>query len=138
MIKVERTIDAPPEVVWARMLELERWPAWTASISTLERQEPGPLAVGSTVRIKQPGFPSMTWTVTALDPGRSFTWEAGAPGATIVASHALVPKGGATDLALSIEHRGPLGWLVGALTGTRTRRFMQLEAHGLANAVVNG
>jgi uncharacterized protein YndB with AHSA1/START domain len=134
MIKVERTIDAPPEVVWARMVELERWPTWTASITSLTRKDPGDLMVGSRARIKQPGFPPMTWTVTAVESGRSFTWEAGAPGATTVASHVLTANGTGTDLALTIEQRGPLGRLVGVLTAGRTRRFMQLEADGLAGA----
>ncbi|NUR81645.1 MAG: hypothetical protein HOQ21_14525 [Dermatophilaceae bacterium] len=40
----------------------------------------GPLRVGATATIDQPRIPTVRWTVTALTPGRSFTWESGGPG----------------------------------------------------------
>jgi uncharacterized protein YndB with AHSA1/START domain len=138
VIRVERGIEAAADIVWARLVELERWPAWTASINSLTRQDTGPLRIGSQARIKQPGFPAMTWTVTAIEPGRSFTWEASAPGTTTTATHEVRPDGRDAVLVLTLDHRGPARWLVKALTGGRTRRFLQLEAHGLAKVSTTG
>ena len=128
----EITVDAPAERVWQVYSDVERWPEWTASVSTARFEAVGPLAIGARVRIKQPRLPAVTWTVTALEPGRSWTWENRSPGATTSADHQLTPlDDGRTHVDLSIEQRGvlgrPLGWLLRRLT----RRYLRLEAEGL-------
>jgi uncharacterized membrane protein len=85
------TIDAPADDVWAVLADVERWPEWTASMQKVERQGGGDLAVGTTVRIKQPRLPATTWHVTDVEPGRSFSWADSSPGVTTFADHRLVP-----------------------------------------------
>ena len=42
--------------------------------------------LGGEVEIRQPGLPVTMWTVTDLEPGRSFTWRAAAPGVRTAAA----------------------------------------------------
>src|SRR5919108_6017075 len=93
-MKLERSIaiTAPPDTVWSVLADIERWPEWTASMTTVQPLDPGGLAAGARVRIKQPRLPPLVWRVTALEPGRSFDWVARSPGATTVARHRIEPR----------------------------------------------
>jgi uncharacterized protein YndB with AHSA1/START domain len=125
-------IDAVPDRVWATLTDLERWPEWTASMQKIERRGDGDLAVGARVRIKQPRVPAITWRVTDLEPGRSFSWTAHSPGVTTLAEHRLTATGPATvAVHLAIRRSGPLAGLVDRLSARLTRRYVEMEAHGL-------
>jgi hypothetical protein len=78
-------------------------------------------------------LPSIVWTVTELDPGRSFTWEARNPGALSIARHDIVPAetGQCSSVTLGVEQTGIVGALVGVLLGRLTRRYVDTEAAGL-------
>ena len=126
------TIAAPIERVWDVYADVERWPAWTASVTTLELLDGPDLAVGRRARIKQPRFPRVVWTVTAIEPGTSWTWIARSPGATTTATHELRRVDATTtEVTQTIEQRGPLGALVGRLAARLTRRYLAMEAAGL-------
>ena len=124
-------IQAPPEVVWTVWSDVERWPEWTASVSRIERLDPGPLAVGLRVRIHQPKFPPAVWRVTAVEEGRGFTWVSTSPGARVTGSHRIEPHALGSRATLSIAFAGPIARLVGWLSRSLTRRYLQLEAAGL-------
>ena len=80
------------------MTDVERWPEWTQSVTHAERLSPPPFKVGSRARIKQPRLKDAVWTVTALEPLAGFTWEAGRPGLTSIASHRIEQRAaGTTD-----------------------------------------
>jgi hypothetical protein len=92
----------------------------------------GPLAVGTTARIRQPKLPAATWTVIEVVPGRSFTWESKAPGSRATGWHEVTPAGdGTCTVRLAIEQAGPLGTLVGLVYRGLTKRYVQMEADGL-------
>ena len=117
-VVVQRSIDidAPSQVVWAVVSDVERWPEWTASISSVRRSRTGPLAVGERVVVAQPRLPTLTYTVTAVDEGRSFTWEAGSPVSRGVGEHVVGPRvAGGCTATLRLTQRGPAARLVGAL-----------------------
>ena len=126
-------VAAPAPVAWAVLTDLSDWPTWTASMREVALE--GGFEVGSSVRIRQPKLPSAQWTITEIEPGRSFTWESTAPGIRSVASHSVTATGsGASELTLSIDQSGQLGNVVAALYGRLTRRYVQMEADGLARA----
>ena len=66
-------INAPAERVWSVMSDIDRWHEWTPSITSVKRLGDGAFAVGTRVRIRQPGLPPAVWKLTAIEPGQSFT-----------------------------------------------------------------
>ena len=98
------------------------WSTWsggqrTESVWSIELLDGGRLAVGSRVRINQPRFPAATWTVTELDPGRSFSWVNHSPGLHSEGSHAVTEQAGASvahdavaERPAGAADRPPLRW----------------------------
>ncbi len=80
---------------------------------------------------KQPRFPAAEWVVTALDRGRSFSWESRNIGMLSVATHVLeASDDGGTTLTLVVEMSGlPARVMWPFMRGT-ARRFMEQEAAG--------
>jgi carbon monoxide dehydrogenase subunit G len=124
-------IAATPERVWAVMSDIERWPEWTPSVTRIERLDAGPLAVGHRARIRQPRLLPAVWQVTALEPGRGFTWVTRNPGVRITGSHWVEPAGAASRAHITLRFEGILAGLVARLTGGLTARYLALEACGL-------
>jgi uncharacterized protein YndB with AHSA1/START domain len=140
-VVVQRSIDidAPAEAVWAVISDVERWPEWTASMSSVRRSRTGPLAVGEKVVVRQPRLPRLTYTVTRVDDGRSFTWEAGNAASRGVGEHVLTPRvSGGCTATLRLTQRGPVAPLVGVLLDGITRRYLRMEAEGLKSRSEGG
>ncbi len=130
-------IAVPAERVWAVLSDVERWPEWTASVTSVELD--GPLEVGATATIKQPKLPVTKWIVTEHVPGRSFVWRSEAPGSVAIGVHEVTPRGdGTTRVRLALDQTGPLGSLVGLFYRRLTRRYVQMEADGLALEALSG
>lgn len=125
------TIEAPASVVWDVYADAERWPDWTASVTTVVGVDGPGIEVGNRFAIKQPRFPKLVWEVTAVDPGRSWTWQQRSPGGTTVASHEMVSQGEQTLVRQRVDQRGLIGALVGRLTRRVTKRYLAMEAAGL-------
>lgn len=125
-------IDAPPQLVWQVFSDVERWPEWTASVTSLAGLDGPGLAVGKRFAIKQPRMSKLVWRVTEVDPGSSWTWVQRAPGASTSARHDVIPRpGGRTLVRQRLDQRGVLGGLVARLMGSMTKRYLKLEAEGL-------
>jgi uncharacterized membrane protein len=125
-------IAAPPQLVWDVFSDVERWPEWTASVTSLTGQDGPVLAVGKRFAIKQPGMQKLVWEVTEIDPGSSWTWVQRSPGVLVTARHYVSAQpGGHTLVRQQLDQRGFLGALVGRLMAKKTRRFLELEAQGL-------
>jgi carbon monoxide dehydrogenase subunit G len=122
------TIAAPPERVWAVLVDVERWPERIPTVDSAQRLDAGPFAVGSQARLRQPKLPEAVWTVTELTDGTSYTWESKQAGALSVASHVVEPHPDGTRLTLAVSVSGPmagLGWL---LTKGLAKRYVETEA----------
>jgi hypothetical protein len=80
----------------------------------------------------QEQIPETEYVVTHLDPGRSFTWAATAPGVTTTARHDVeaVP-GGRSRVTLAVEQGGWLGSVMGQFYRGLTSRHLANEADGL-------
>lgn len=125
--------DASPERVWEVMTDVERWPEWAETVTSVTRLDEGPLRLDSRVRIEQPRLPAAEYVVVELSPGRSFTWVATTPGVRTTARHAVeaLPNGGA-KVRLGVEQAGPLGLFIGRLFFKGlTDRYLATEAAGL-------
>ena len=124
-------IAAPPEIVWSVMEDAEHWHEWTPSVRSIRRLDKGPLRVGSRALIRQPKFPPALWQVTALEPGRSFTWKSGLPLMWVFAQHSVTPIDGGTRATLSLHFAGPLARMLGRMTRDINNRYLGYEAAGL-------
>ena len=128
-------VDAPPEVVFGVLSEVERWPEWTPTVTRVERlgDTGESLALGGRLRIVQPKVPPAEWTVTALEPGRGFRLVSRAPGATVEANHWAEPAGPGhrSRVTLSVTFAGLLGRAVGWMTRGLNERYLASEAAGL-------
>ncbi|WP_026924361.1 SRPBCC family protein [Glycomyces arizonensis] len=99
-------IAAPAAVVWDLTADLPRWPELTPTMKRVEPLDPLPLRVGGRARIKQPLQPAAVWTVTELDPGRSFAWETPRGGLTMTGTHRVEEIDGGCRNTLGIELTG--------------------------------
>ncbi|OBA59402.1 polyketide cyclase [Mycobacterium sp. 1100029.7] len=125
-------IDAARQLVWDVFTDVEHWPDWTASVTSLVGLDGPELAVGRRFAIKQPGMQKLVWQVTELDPGTSWTWVQRSPGALVTARHDVTSQpGGRTLVRQQLDQSGLLGAFVGRLMAKKTKRFLELEAQGL-------
>ena len=130
--EVSRELDAELGVVWRVLVDVERWPEWTQSVTSARKLEPAPLGLGSEVRIKQPKLPPALWRVTDFQPGKSFTWASRVPGLTTFGFHRLVPESdGGVTVRVGTEQRGPLTPVSVLLFAGLIRRHIDAEISGL-------
>jgi hypothetical protein len=126
-------VDAPPEVVFAVLSEVERWPEWTPTVTRVERLDDAgaPLALGGRLRIVQPRVPPAEWTVTALEPGRGFRLVSRSPGATV---EGIPGRADGADTAPGYALQtfaGFLGRVIGWMMRGINERYLAQEAAGL-------
>jgi hypothetical protein len=124
-------IEAPPEVVWAALMDVQGWPAYTDSITRVACVGGEVLALGARVRIEQPRMPALVWEVTEFHPGTAFVWRAQSPGVATIATHAIAAAPEGSTVTFGVRHTGVLARIVWALTGKRTRRYVGMESRGL-------
>jgi hypothetical protein len=124
-------VDAPAERVWQVMSDVDRWHEWTPSIISIKRVGSGPFAVGSQALVRQPKLPPALWTVTAIEPGRSFTWASTGPGLRVVGHHQVEPSGARSRALLSLEFQGIFGGLLGWILKGINDRYLAFEVSGL-------
>ncbi len=127
-------IGAPPERVWAVLVDVERWPERIPTVDAVERLDTGPLAVGSRIRLQQPRLPIAVYTVTEMVGGSSYTWESSSQGVTVTAAHVVEPHPDGSRLTLALTVSGPMsgiGWL---LSRSLTKRYVETEAASIKTA----
>lgn len=127
----EIAVAAAPDRVWAAVEDVGSWPEWTPSMTSVRREHEGALRVGERVRVRQPRLPAAVWTVTRVEPGRSFSWVSHAPGLHSAADHEVRSDPDGCTLVLRFGQTGPLGRLAWPLMARTVRRYVDLEAEGL-------
>lgn len=136
-MRIEHTIeiDAPIEEVWDLTLRVEDLPTMTPTMTAVERLDDGPLALGSTASIKQPGQPTRTWTVTVVEAPTNFAWSTRALGMTMTGIHELRPTGDqTTSNTLAIRLDGRLAPLLGPLLRRTIHKALATENEGFKRA----
>lgn len=132
-------IDAPVERVWDVLMDVERWPDWSPTVTAVKRLEPGIFRPGSSARIKQPKLAEAVWRVSAMVPQKSFTWSTRARGVTTVGRHVVAEReGGGTRADSEIDHTGPLSLLARVFYARLTKRYLDQEVHGLKQRCETG
>jgi uncharacterized membrane protein len=125
------TINAAPVRVWQVVCDIERWPEWTPSVTSVKRVGDTPAGPGARFDIVQPKLLPARWTVTHWDVGRSFAWESRSPGLQTVGDHVIRPEGGGSAVTLSVALEGPVSVIAALLFGGLTRGYIGFEAEGL-------
>jgi uncharacterized membrane protein len=129
-MQIETSLDiaAPVATLWALTLDVEAWPRITpTTMTSVDLLQAGPLAVGSSARIKQPGQRSKVWTVTEFVPEQRFAWQTRSRWLAITGRHVLEPTAAGTRNHLVIKLDGPLSRAIGPLVGRSIRRTIETE-----------
>lgn len=138
--QIETEINASADLVWEIMRDVERWPDWTPTVTSIHLQTPPPLAVGTRAVIRQPKLPPALWRIVELDDAlRCFTWVNSAPGVRVVAKHLVIQFGEKSRATLSLRFEGLLAGILGFATRKLNNRYLAMEAQGLkSRAEVKG
>ena len=127
-------VFALPERVWAALVDVERWPEWTPTVTRVQRMEDGPLAIGSRTKIWQPKLTAAIWRVIALDEiAGVFTWVTARPGIEVTATHRIGPSPTreGTQVTLVLDYAGLLGPLMAWRLKNLNWDYLTKEAAGL-------
>jgi len=132
-MKFENTIfiAAPRSVVWDVTIDVEGWPQWAPTFSSVKRLDDGPFDVGSSALIKQPGLPAAKWVVTSLTRGERFSWESRIQGIHMVGTHELTTQHTGTHSMLRVELRGLVAFLLWPVICIAVKRSLERENAGL-------
>ena len=123
-------INARPDRVLAVLLDVEHWPEWTATVTSVRRMDGGPFGMGSRVQIRQPKLLPAVWEVSELD-GHSFTWRTRSPGLQVTGGHAVEATTAGSRATLSLKFSGFLSPLFARLYRDLSERYLRIEAAGL-------
>jgi uncharacterized membrane protein len=122
-------VEAPADVVWQVLSDVERMPTWTGSMTrvTILGAEPT-IAVGSRVELTQPGLPAAVWEVDSLTEGSGFSWSSSTPGVRSGVAHRIAPVSDlACELTLAVAQSGMLAGLTNLALGSRARELVDAE-----------
>lgn len=129
---IEVEIHPPPPLVWEIMRDVERWPEWTPTVTSIRLLDRGPLTVGTRAIIRQPKLPPAKWRVTELDVARrTFTWISRGPGMSVIARHSVQACGNGSRATLSLRFSGLFAHPLAYVTRGLNHRYLALEANGL-------
>lgn len=128
--EVTTTVDAPADLVWRTVKDVEKWPEWTPTMIEVHL-DGDDLRDGGSATVRQPKQPVRTWTVTELTEGRSFTWTSAGPGLRMSADHVVTEENGRTTVLLTFDVAGPLAPLANLLAGKAVRQAIDTEAASL-------
>jgi uncharacterized membrane protein len=125
-------IEAPRHRVWEVLSDLEAWPDHIETVEVVEMLTPGPPAVGSKVRLRQPKLPEGTWDITVWDPPSFFEFRQKSGGVGTTAGHRVEELADdRSRLTLILEMKGGITPIVGLFFKELTQSYMNTEARGI-------
>jgi ribosome-associated toxin RatA of RatAB toxin-antitoxin module len=126
------SVRATPETVWRILSDVAAWPEWLPTVSRVDPLDQRALRLGARFIVHQPRLRPATWTVSQLEPPRSFVWISRSPGLEMVAEHTItVETPGHSSVVLRFSFHGLLGALVGRLYRTLVQDYLAQEAASL-------
>lgn len=144
-VEIETRIARAPADVFAALLDVERYPDWliASGIVKVERLDPGPVAVGSRLRISQTvagRSTTLDGSVTDLVEDRSFGLRAkDKDGVQIEIDAALAPDGDATRLRWSLKLKLPLRFrMFESMVAPQAKRAAALDLEALKRRLESG
>ena len=106
-------IQAPPEKVWAALIDGSSYTSWDSGVEKFE----GTIAPGSTIKVYSEVAPGRAFPakVVEYEPNRKMTWESGMPLGLFKGRRAfnLTPNGDGTRFQMREEFTGPLLPIIG-------------------------
>lgn len=126
-------IHAPADRVWQVTIDVEAWPQWSPVMERIRREDSGDFKLGSSALIKQKQMPETRWTVTEIDPGHHFSWQARVFGIDMIATHIITPGERAVTSLLRIEMKGLTIKLLGFILKPLVAYSLKEENKGLKN-----
>lgn len=125
-------IRVSPARVWSVLLDVERWPEWTTSVTKVQRMDLGPLSLGSRTRIWQPRLMPAVWCVTSLDKTRyTFIWSTHAVGVKVTARHHIEAVGAHCRVTIGLHYAGVLGPFIARFQRDLIWDYLAREGTGL-------
>lgn len=109
------TTTAPPEAIWALWSDARTWKDWDTGLKDAALD--GVFDVGARGTIKPLSGGSANFEITAVDPGRSYTFETALPGAKLVITRTIVSTAPTTfrhDVAFKGATAGVMAGQMGA------------------------
>jgi uncharacterized protein YndB with AHSA1/START domain len=103
-VTVETEIAAPPDIVFATMTDVARWPDFIGGVERVEVLTEGPVRVSTRFRETRQMFgrpATEEMTVADLEPPRRFVLTAENHGTRYVATHEVTPSASGARLALT-------------------------------------
>lgn len=103
--KGEIEVASDPEIVWAVMADIDRWPAWNPDVKSSSLE--GELTEGTTFRWKA-GLGTIVSTLQQVEPPRIIGWTGNTLGIKAVHVWRLEPKGERTVVKTEESWEGVL------------------------------
>ena len=106
--EAKSVIDAPPERVWAALVDAAGYPRWNSGVDKVD----GRIAAGEKITVHAAVNPGRAFPVKVTDfqPASRMTWSGGMPLGLFkgVRTFTLTPRGEGTEFTVREEYTGPL------------------------------
>jgi hypothetical protein len=124
-----RSISAPPETVWARLIDAASYPRWNPTVVKID----GTIALGQKIKLVSTLDPKRTFSlkVAELDAPRRMVWSSGMPLGLFTGrrTFTLTPRAdGGTDFAMEEVFSGPMAPMITKAIPDMTESFAQFAA----------
>jgi uncharacterized membrane protein len=127
----ELLIQAPVEFVWNVTVDVESWPRWTPTVTSVKIISKGEFGLGSRALLKQPMQAEAEWIVTKFQPLRLFEWVSRRSGIYLTARHEILQTEKGTISKLTLFAEGFLIRLLWPVLKNRIAQSIKTENLGL-------
>ena len=128
-----RTTKASPEQVWSVWSDVSTWKDWNSNVASMSIA--GPFQAGTPMVMTTRAGRTHQMTLTDVQPGRSFELCTRViPGTTFTFVCEVKPAATGSEISQGLRMGGPLGAILGPMTGDRVASTFGELLDGLAGA----